>query len=361
MRLLKKHLMGVMLLFAVLGLSAGEVKRGRNEGTLNTNASNVLGNGNINLYTLLNGNYDSDFGITPIIGGQIGVGGIMQFQAQASFNEFREIGPAEAHLQITMPGNDRLRFFGIGIKGDLYLSTSLDSISLSADSSKPENSAFIKAECIMDFDFFSKFKNVPLKLYVSAGLTDDPGYLYRYKQVSVKYGLEWKMYSHSIFLDGGVGFYKENANKINTVGDDNYEQRYVWLEPGGRYRIRNRFSLLAGIRFNVYHDLKKNDGLLPNLLRVTVKFEAPVYFKETNAEAIRTLVYMDKKKETGGKKTSKGIGTNDLSESKNFIMEGIGRETGELSFESEEKELSKRREEIQSKMDEIERLLEETE
>jgi hypothetical protein len=141
------HTIRTLLCVCLLALppaADNTVKRGRNEGTATIPASNVMGNGNITLSLDLGGAISSEALRAPaVLGGQIGIGGIMQLKASASLIDYQELGPAEAHLQITTPANDKLRFFGFALSGDLYLSTSPDVLSFSADSTRPFYSPFL--------------------------------------------------------------------------------------------------------------------------------------------------------------------------------------------------------------------------
>lgn len=346
-----------------VGVWAEGVKRGRNEATLSMPASNVMGSGNITAYGGFEGGYNREaLSLIPAVGARIGIGGIMQFDAQSAFSGFREIGPMAAHLQMTIPGNDRLRLFGAALIGDLYLSTAQDTISLTADETKPEYSPFLRATFVADIDWLALYKSFPLKTYLSVGLVDDAQMLYRYNQIAAKLGLEWKMAQHSFFLDGGAGLYRERPNKLNRSGDTGFEQYYAWIQPGARYRIFDRFSLLGGTRITVYRELRDDSGLNPDLVRLTLGIEAPLYFRETNTEAIRTLVFSEQAEEEEEKQLAQREKAQDREMSSEFqrTMEALGEDMDVLGYQGEDNEARReRREEIQEKMERIEEMLEE--
>lgn len=337
---------------------AQTVKRSRNEGTINIPASNVMGNGNLTAYADLGGIITSEeLEANACIGAGIGIAEILQFNVQTSFINFSRFGPTEGHLQATIPGNDRLRFFGFAFSGDLYLSTSLDTLDPDADVTKPEYNPYPLLSMIADFDFMSRPKQLPFKTYISASLADNPRLLFEYKQIAIKLGSEWKMYQHSIFIDAGFGLYKEKRNK--QLIKAKYDQKYVWISPGGRYRFGKRFSLLGNVRWTLYRDIKKNSSLNPERISLSVKFEAPILFKETNTEAIRTLVFMEKsRKEEAPKQLSKSIESeNDLLNKFEKILHDLEEEEETFDYKKEKDELIKRREEVEEKMEEIEKLL----
>ena len=336
------------------------VKRGRNEGTMNIPASNVIGNGNLALSFAAIGSYGTiGKKAEPTIGITVGVAPIIELKAKTAFTDFAGLGTTEIHLQVTTPGNDNLRFFGCAIAGDLYLSTSVDTISASSVAGKPEYSSFMRPSGIVDFDWLALFKTCPLKTYFAFGMVDDPTLLFRYDQLSIKAGFEWKKYRHSGYLDIGTGLYKEKAYG-SFAGDRSYLQRIMWFEPGIRYRLFGRHSLLGSLRITAYQDLKQHRPLQTTLVRGTVAIDIPVLFKETNTEAIRTLVFMDREKGEKRDTIQQNIELGKRVES------GLDKELKALDLKTDtpdaeqEKEALRKREEIQLKMEEIEKLLEET-
>lgn len=356
----------IILLSAIVasfhtGFAQQTVKRGRNEGTIYIPASNVLGNGNITAYADLGGIINSEaIEGNAEVGAGIGIAGILQFNIQTSFINFRRFGPTEAHLQATIPGNNRLRFFGLALFGDLYLSTSLDTIDVTADAGKPEYNPYPLFSAIADLDWLSRPKQLPIKTYLSFSLADNPRLLFEYNQIAIKTGIELKKYQHSLFVDLGVGIFKEKHNELSVKS--NYDQKYLWISPGGRYRLRNRFSFLANFRFTLYRDVKKNSSLdLLEWLSLTLKFEAPIIFRETDTEAIRTLVFIEKKKvEKETEQFSKGTEfEKEILNKFEKTLSGLEEEDETFDYKKEKDDLVKRREEVEALMEEIEELLKE--
>jgi hypothetical protein len=353
--------------FLVSSLSGeATVKRGRNEGTMNIAASNVIGNGNISLsagtcghYLRRGRNLDSiGFRVDPTVGLQVGISNILEFRAQTAFTNFSGLGTSDAHVQFTLPGNDRLRFFGAALCGDLYLSTTVDTISSSATSGKPEYNSFMTPSVTLDMDWLALFKSFPLKTYLRFSMADEPALLHRYEQLLFVSGFEWKMYNNSYFADIGAGFYKEKRLDAYP-GDSIYGQRIVWFEPGIRYRLFGKFSLLGSFRMAGYQKLKEHRPLPATILRGAFQIVIPLLFKETNTEAIRTLVFMEREKVE-----KKNTITTSFEQGKR-VESGLDKEFKSLQLKSDlpgaeqEKEEMKKRQEIQQKMDEIEKMLEE--
>ena len=352
-----------ILTFSLLlrsGLFAGAaVERGRNEGTMNIPASNVIGSGNVTLvgagfgtYGTMGNSFEPTFGICA------GIASIIELRAQTSFTSSLEWGTSEVHLKVTTPGNDHLRFFGCAVQGDLYLCTAADSTGPSAGSGKPIYESYMRPSGIVDLDWLAMYKTFPLKTYLAFGVVDEPDLLHLYDQISIKSGFEWKMHQHSGFLEIGAGFYKEKRHDA-FEGDPSYLQRIVWFEPGIRYRLFGKYSALASLRVAAYQAIKQNDPLPNALVRGALTMEIPALFKETNTEAIRTLVFMDREKERKKDKVTQDVAQGKRTES------GLDKELKSLDVKQDvpdsdqEKDALKKREEIQKKMEDIEKLLQE--
>ena len=354
----------ILLLFTSFSYSfaADEpaVKRGRNEGTYSIAASNVISNGNISAY------FNTGIGLTATklgadatLGAFIGLADLMQFGAAVSLVDYKRLGTTEAHLQITTPKNSRLRLFGFAISGDLYLSSALDTLSKTADSTKPEFTPYPLFSAITDFDLIAGAKKIPLKLYFKFSLSDNPDLLFEYKQLSFKYGVELKKYKHSLFLEGQTGIYKEKYPRKNTASG--YSQYYSTINPGGRYRIGKRFSLLASLGITILSKSYNSGGFEPKKFSLSVKFLAPLVFRESETEAIRSLIFIDR---ANAKKTKPDYrdDINDNSTTKkeiNSVINEIDSGSGSFDMKDENEELIKQRKEVQEKMDKIEKMLQE--
>ncbi|MBN1309452.1 MAG: hypothetical protein JXA18_16150 [Chitinispirillaceae bacterium] len=349
----------MFMLFAPRGF--GQIRRGRNEGTFNIPASNVMGNGNIIVAAAVAGGYAaSGIRIDPGAYLAVGITDIMQLSGKTAFTNFRTLGVTEGHFQLTMPGNDHLRFFGVSVSGDLYLSTEMDTLSGSAIAGRPDYHAYVRPSAVIDLDWIAKFKKVPLKSYLLVGMVDNPDLLYRYSQLSLCLGTELKLNRNSYSIDLGAGLYRElRKERLNSPGDRTYSQQRFWIEPAVRYRLFDRISLLGALRILVLQRVKPDRPLEPTYLRLSTALEIPLIFRETNTEAIRTMVFIEqhKMKQPDAIDVSIKEGT-ELNAKLNLDIQKL-----DLDFDDRdsEKEVLKRREEIQQKMDEIEQLLEDLE
>ncbi|NLL12478.1 MAG: hypothetical protein GX267_03640 [Fibrobacter sp.] len=349
----------VIFLMLMFPCHAQDIRRGRNEGTVNIPASNVDGNGNITLSATLNGSIGKHSSMLKSkIAGKIGIADILQGFVSTSVVNFRKIGLTEVHGQITLPQNDGLRFFGIAFCGDLFLSTAMDTISGEAISGRPDFHSYIRPSLICDQDWIAIDKKVSLKTYQLFSMADDADRLFQYDQLSFKLGAEWKTYHHSYFVDASVGMYKEKKTTAFS-GDKGFKQQKVWLEPGVRLRLRNRFSFLASMRFLLLQRVKTERPLSPQYVSMQLTFEAPVCFRETNTEAIRTLIFIDNAKDKEKDRITRSIEQG--KSIKTDFETGFEDLAPEKSDIDQQKEALRKREEIQNKMEEIEKLLEDLE
>lgn len=350
----------MMILFMLIfPCYAHDIRRGRNEGTINIPASNVAGNGNITLGATLNGSIGKNSSMVKSkIAGNIGIADILQGSVSTSITNFRKIGLTEVHGQITLPNNDGLRFFGIAFCGDLFLSTAMDTISGEATSGRPDFHSYFRPSLICDQDWIAFDKKLKLKTYQLISMTDDADLLFQYDQLSFKLGAELKTYNHSYFVDASAGMYKEKKTSVFS-GDKSYKQQKVWLEPGVRLRLRNRFSFLASVRFLLLQRVKTERPLPPQYVGMQLSFEAPVYFRETNTEAIRTLIFINNAKDKEKDRITRSIEQG--KSIKTDYETGFEELAPEKSDIDQQKEALRKREEIQNKMEEIEKLLEDLE
>lgn len=348
-----KNYAGMILIFLFISLSAQSVKRGRNEGTVSIPATNVLGHGNITIQAGSEGGIHlNGYSASARMRADIGVADFLQLSATSSFPNLSRFGYISSCLQATVPGNDRLRFFGLSAQGNLYLSMEGDTLNGAAVSGKPDYNSFVAPSVLLDLDFIALFNTLPLKLYAMFSLVESPELLYRYDQISLRAGLEWKLYRHSYFLDWGYGLFREKRRNA-FEGDRVYEQKIMWVEPGGRMRIGDRFSLLGSLRLLVSSQVKSEDGLNPVFLKASVGVQLPLLYRETKAEAVRSLIFMEQEKMRKKDMVSKTI-----EQRKTFEMDvDLFEEEEEESSRISEEEIMKRREEIEAKMREIEELL----
>ncbi len=343
-------------------ISAAEtVRRGRAEAVPGVYASNVPGSGNICTYF----NFESGVNKQALtsranLGAGIGLAEIMCLHAQGSILNFRSLGPLEVHLRMTTPGNDNLRFFGLGVSADLYLSTTPDTFAVGASEDKPIYSPFLLPSLTVDLDWPALNKKLPLKTYLGFSLLDDAQLYHEYSQLTFRAAAEWKGYQHSLYCSAHTAFFRRRTLQ-GVRGDTGYKQMYVMIQPGGRYRFFGKYSLLGTVGFTIYKRIRDDFRPSPPIASASITIEAPLIFRETNAEAIRTLVFLErteKEEGTGYAGLSGGDSTmmKQLQPSFNYLE----KEKESFDYTEEEQKLHEKRKAIRDKVREIENLLRET-
>ncbi len=367
-----KHILTITSIFLLPTLiskvvwSAPEtVMRSRNEGTVAINASNVLQTGNLIAVSGLDFS-TSAAGVefNPHAGAKVGVAPLLQLSGSIVPVTQRGLGPARMHLHITTPGNDKLRWLGIALRLDVFLTTSLDTVTKNADETKPNYNPFIYPSCIVDFDWLALNEYIPLKTYFKLSFADDTQLLYRYRQLVTLVGLEWKHVRHSAFINAGAAFYQEKPNNYNPSGDASYTQYYIWAEPGARIRIFNRISMVGGLRLTLTQEIKPDEAhnaFTPYYLGAYAGVEIPLAFKETNTEAVRTLVFAQRTKEESTTPYEDTTRQNDAmltNVTNNLPVDSIGLDnTAGFDYQKKQQELISHRKRIKTKMDTLEHML----
>jgi hypothetical protein len=360
--LLRFHVRSVILTLTLVcgcllsAIHAQSIKRGRNEGTYNIGASNVIGSGNITLETSIKSRYGGKgFSIDPDGSLTVGITDMLQFSGYLSLSNFKTLGAAQANAQITLPRNNTFRFFGIALQGSLFLSTEMDTVSKTATSGKPEYHSYIRPSMVIDVDWMSRFENLPLKTYIWLGTYDNSDLLFKYSQLATRLGIEWRNMQNSLFTDFGLGLYKEKKT-VSSPGEKRYSQMTLWIEPGARYRLFQRISLIGALRILIIQKTKPVNGLIPNYVRLSLGIQLPITYKETNTEAIRTMMFIEKQKIQQQDIISKSI--SEQKEMRTDFEINFEDLDNKLSPDQNEQDAIKRREDIKKKMDEIEKILE---
>jgi len=360
---MKQHLSWTVVLLLYFGwctTTLAQVKRLRSESPSSIAASNVIGSGNVAVAAgMVSSITGKAISVDPLIDGRIGIGGVMQLSASARLLNFNTIGPMEAHLQATLPSKKSLRFFGMAIRGDMFLSTAQDTISLTADSTRPEYAPFLSVAFFLDQDWISLYNSLPIKTYQALYFSDDPQQMYRYDQVSFRFAVEYKKFQHSYHATIGVSMFKEGKSKINEIADKGYEQSVIWIEPGIRYRLKNIYAITAHAKIAVNQNLKAENPLQYPMLSASCKVHIPLLFTQTNEEAVRTLMFLNQQEEKNVKKQGPVSDVRQAVTLEQEVQQQMGEET--FDYKKEQLELQRRRKETKEQMQQIEQLLRELE
>ena len=94
---------------------------------------------------------------------------------------------------------------GLALLADLFLSSTQDTLSQTAQKDKPEYNPYLLPSLIADADWLALWKSFPVKTYVAAGMVDNADLLTRYNELYAKVAFEWKMYQNSLYFCSGMG------------------------------------------------------------------------------------------------------------------------------------------------------------
>lgn len=278
------------------------------------------------------------------------------------------IGRGDAHLKLTLPDNDNLRLFGLAVQGDLVLSTEQDTVSRGQDSKRPAYAPRAGLTVALDADLIKRFRTLPLKVYLNWSMFDNDRLLVRFSQQSWRGGVEYKGPRHSGFLAFRYGLYKPIVNDPG-VKEGGYDEYLFALMPGGRYRILSRFSLTGSALFTVAAKRLPRSDFYYDRFSFKVGLEFPLFYRETNTEAIRSMIFLETRKTTAEQAAAAApakaekrrkddgslISAELAEENKGELMQQL--KPDEVIFERDEK-LKQKRRKIDDELKKIEEMLE---
>jgi hypothetical protein len=363
---------GAFLLLFGLGLGTihAQLKRSRGEGLVEMQASNTEGFSNIwiGVDAGLEQRDQTSLLFDPKFAGVIGLAPFMQLSGSMGVPKgIRDLGTTFLSVRITLPGNDNLRLFGVGVSGDLLLSSIPDTI---RSKKAPQRMRKPGITLLADIDLIKKMPWLPLKFYFNASTMEDEQIMLAFDPLSFRAGAEYKGDRHSYFVSGSFGLYKESSGGAAGTGASNtYDNATFTLFPGVRYRIGNRMSLVARAKMMLF--TKGSSQYLPQkIMGLSFLWEMPIHFKDSNAEAIRALVFVEQKKKiynqaenpsvktkSGKEKTALPDGTLRGDQASLLSDESMNSIMGEDYFRQKE-ELKKHREQALDEMKKIEEMLE---
>ncbi|MFH0921235.1 MAG: transporter [Fibrobacterota bacterium] len=368
---MKRYLL--TLLAALLCLMApvqGQIKRSRAESIPELTASNTVGYGDVWSQSALSVIVRKQSGakVEPYQAVGFGLaqnmslfGGVVPFDGGLK----QLIGKADAHFKITWPNNDNLRLFGFALQGDMVLSTEMDTTGSGTDTSRPAFLPQIGVTILADADLIKLWPEVPLKVYLNWSLIDDDRQLTQYHQQSIRFGAEWKGERHSVYLAVKTGLYKRVTGDAVVDNAAGYDETVVSLMPGVRYRVLSRFSITASAFFTPVARLLPGSRLDYAGVAFKAGLEFPLFYRETNAEAIRGMIFLERKKAIVNKGPAEGPDKrkDDINA---LLLPGDEQNRQELSnmlkdedkTQEREQQLREKRKKINEELRQIEDLLE---
>ncbi|MBL8028989.1 MAG: hypothetical protein JNL74_21380 [Fibrobacteres bacterium] len=352
----------VLTVITLFSTASAQIKREREESPPGIEASNTMGFGNVWMRGNLLFNYRENSGarIEPHAAAGLGLannlavwGGAVIFEG--SYKKL--IGKADAHVKVTLPGNDNFRFFGFGVQGDLILSSDKDTLSSTTDTNRPSYSPIIGFTAMADFEIIKIVKTLPLKAYINFSTIDDDRLLTEWKQQSYRFALEWKGERNCFYAGSRYGRYTEKHAKTGATPAD---ASAITSFGGLRFRPIDRLAIMITGLFSI----PLSDG--PDFVRygLTTSLEMPIFFRETNTEAIRTLVMMENSKPQTVTRSSTRLKSTHTVES--LFLSDIdappptetASDSTDIDIDDKDRQLQERRKNIDNELKGIEILLE---
>jgi len=289
-------------------------KRSRSEGIPGISASNTLGTGNIwfgagtkmFMQTIgvqkdlsnfsgndSNSSVEKDFIVVPHINGTIGLTGFVQIEINSIPYDGKKIGLTMASLKLTIPGKDNLRYFGLAGKLNVALATEENVFTTLEET--PAFDPILTFTGIADVDFIKKHPSLPLKLYFNYSNHDNFKLHNIYQQHHAGIALEYKDNNGSLYLRTGAAFYKEKKTIPNPSPDPDFRSPLFDMGLGIKKRFKEGipFVLSADINFDPVSPLGFLDSELHKPFQIDLTIKIPVFYKETNTEALRSLIYSE--------------------------------------------------------------------
>ncbi len=286
-------LLTAFVLVAAIELWA-DLKRSRTEDLVDVRASNTEGFSNIWVgFDLPVELRDSNAIVAePRLCGRVGLSSLLHLSGSTGIPKGRTIGTTEIHAQITMPGNDRLRFLGLAASGDMLLTKQAKPGDIT-----PAFRPYLGFTLIADLDLIAKLPWLPLKIYANLTNMGSETIMLYFAPICALGGVEYKGSRHSLFAGGQIMLLKQNPFEDQPPPSGRYDQLLFYVYPGMRYRLSDRISIVGRARWLLVSS--GDSRYLPKrTMGVSVSAEMPLLFKDTDAEALRSLIFVERKRKS---------------------------------------------------------------
>ncbi|MBF0432288.1 MAG: hypothetical protein HQK83_13470 [Fibrobacteria bacterium] len=243
------------------------------------------------------GNDDSfskrDYYLTPYVNAVVGLTSFMHLEVSSIPWNGQKIGVTSAVLKMTLPGNDNLRVIGFAGTANVTLSTEENVVNSQKET--PSFDPVISFSVLADADLIKWYPAFPAKLYLNYANFDDVRFHNYYNQHKVSVGFEYKGEKESYYLKSGLAVYLEKSEELSaTVNLDGstgithfgggYRKRFVGIHP---------FTINVDFEFDLLSPFGFLDDVLHKSPLLSFNIQTPVFYKETNTEALRSLMYAE--------------------------------------------------------------------
>jgi hypothetical protein len=232
--------------------------------------------------------------MVPEIGGTIGLANFLHLEVSGVPWDGEKLGAATARLQLTMPGNDNLRVFGVGAAMNATLSTEEDIYS--RGETTPGFDPILFFTVMADVDWIKVAPSLPLKLYLNYSSLDDYTLAHAYAQHRIALAAEYKGNRKGYWARVSTLLYRPLATRFNPDPAKGFLAPFYEMALGYRTMLGNRISFSAEASLDPFHPISFYDRAASKPPRVAISFQSPLVYNETRAEAIRALIFNDEER-----------------------------------------------------------------
>jgi len=232
--------------------------------------------------------------MVPEVGGIIGLANFLHLEMSGVPWDGEKLGAATARLQLTLPGNDNLRLFGIGVALNATLSTEEDIYS--RGETTPGFDPLLFLTVMADVDWIKVMPSLPLKCYLNYSNLDDYTLAHAYAQHRIAIAAEYKGNRKGYWARVSTLLYRPLATRFNPDPAKGFLAPFFEMGIGYRTMLGNRISFTAEASLDPLHPISFYDRAASKPPRVAVGLQAPLVYNETRAEAVRSLIFNDEER-----------------------------------------------------------------
>jgi hypothetical protein len=232
--------------------------------------------------------------MTPELGGIIGLANFLHLEVSGIPWDGEKLGASTARLQLTLPGNDNLRVFGLGLGLNATLSTEEDIYSRGATT--PGFDPLLFLTVMADLDWIKVLPSLPLKFYLNYASLDDYRLAHAYTQHRIAFAAEYKGSRKGYWARLSTQLYRPLATRFNPDPGKSFLAPFFELGIGYRTMVGNRLTFTAEASLDPIHPISFYSREAARPPRISVGFQAPLVYNETGAEAIRALIFNDEER-----------------------------------------------------------------
>jgi hypothetical protein len=235
-----------------------------------------------------------DILLVPNVGAALGLANFLHLEVEGVPWDGEKLGATTARLKFTLPGNDNLRVFGLGMSLNATLSTEEDIYS--KGETTPGFDPLLYFSVMADLDWIKIQPSLPVKIYLNYSGLDDYRLAHAYSQHQIRFAAEYKGYRKGYYVRGSAMLYKPLATRFNPEPDKAFLPTLFELGVGYRSIFGERFTFTADLSLDPINPISFYSKEVSKPPKIQVGFEAPLVYNETRSEAIRALIFNEEQR-----------------------------------------------------------------